>query len=66
MKRSLSLAVEILVKLGACVAACIGCSSKNPPGPTQPRVIHWKGQESGYEGTTVVRPADNASRTGNK
>ena len=66
MKRFLSHAVEISVKSGACLAACIGCSSKNPPGPTQPRVIHWKGQDSGYEGTTMVQPADNANRPGKK
>ena len=66
MKRSLSLALEILVKVGACLATCIGCSSKNPPGPEKPRVIHWKGQDSGYENTTAVRPTDNANCTGNK
>jgi hypothetical protein len=61
MKRSLSLALEILVKLGTCLAACVGCSSKNPPGPegpVKPRVIHWKAADSGYEGTTTVQPPD--------
>lgn len=66
MKRSLSLALEILVKLGTCLTACIGCSSKNLPVPEKPRVIHWKGQDSGYEDTTVVQPTDNASSTGKK
>ena len=66
MKRTLSLALEILVKLGTCLAACIGCSSKNPPGPSQSRTIHWKGQDSGYEDTTAVRPADSASKTDTK
>jgi hypothetical protein len=66
MKRALSLAVAILVKLGICLAACIGCSSKNVSGPEPPRVIHWKGQNSGYENTTTVQPADNGSFTGKK
>ena len=66
MKRYLFLVFEILVKLGACLAACIGCSSKNLPGPEKPRVIHWKGQDSGYENTTAVRPADNATSTDKK
>ena len=61
MKRSLSLVVEIVVKLCTSLAVCIGCSSKNLPGPEQPRVIHWKGQDSGCEDTTTVPPADNAS-----
>ena len=71
MKRSLSLALEILVKLGTCLAACVGCSSKNPPCPAapekpQPRVIHWQAADSGYEDTTTVQPADTASSTGTK
>jgi hypothetical protein len=66
MKRTLSLALEILVKLGACLAACIGCSPKHLPGPSQPRAIQWKGQESGYQDTTAVRPADSASKTDTK
>jgi hypothetical protein len=57
----LSLALDILVKLGTCLAACIGCSSKSPPAP---RTIHWKGQDSGYEATTTVQPADQAGSTG--
>jgi hypothetical protein len=70
MKRSLSLALEIIVKLGTCLAACIGCSSKNPPCPVapekpQPRVIHWKAADSGYEETTV-QPTDAANSTGKK
>ena len=66
MKRSLFLTLEILVKLGTCLAACIGCSSKNPPGREQNRTIHWKGEDSGYEHMTPVQPADNASSAGNE
>ena len=66
MKRSLSLALDILVKLGTCLAACIGCSSKNPPSSSPPPTIHWKGQDSGYEETTAVRPADRASNPDTK
>jgi hypothetical protein len=68
MKRFSSLALEILVKLGTCLAACVGCSSKNPPGPEgpeKPRVIHWKAADSGYE-ETMVQPTDTASSTGKK
>ena len=65
MKRSLLLALEILVKLGACLGACVGCSSKHP-GPEKPRTIHWKGEDSGYETTTAVQPADNGDSAGKK
>jgi hypothetical protein len=63
MKRSLSLALGILVNLGTCLAACIGCSSKNPPDPSRPHKTHWKGQESGYEDTTAGQPANNGGST---
>ena len=66
MKLSLSLAVEMLLKLGSCLVACIGCSSNNPPDPQQPRVIRWKGPNTGYENTTTERPADSAGGTGQK
>lgn len=66
MKRSLSLALGMLSKLGFCLAACMGCASKNPPDPEQPHVIHWKGQLTGYEGTTAERPADYVGGTGRK
>jgi hypothetical protein len=66
MKRSLSLVFQLLVKLGTCLAACIGCSSKTPPTPSQPRTIHWKGQDSGYEDTTALRPIDRASNPDTK
>ena len=63
MKRSLSVAVELLLKLGSCLAACIGCSSKTPPDPEQPGVIRWKGQITGYDNTTADRPLDNGGAT---
>ncbi|MCE9552884.1 MAG: hypothetical protein K8T91_05850 [Planctomycetes bacterium] len=66
MKCSLSRAVELLLKLGSCLAACVGCSSKNPSVPEQPHVIRWKGQLTGYEDKTSVRPADKAAGTGQK
>ena len=66
MKRSLSLTLDILVKLGTCLAACIGCSSKNPPDPEKLHVIRWKGQDGGYEDTTPVQPTANASSTDNQ
>ena len=66
MKRFLSFVFEILVKLGACLAALTGCSSKNPPEPEKPHTIHWKGQDSGYEDATTIQPADAACSIGNK
>ena len=66
MKRSLSFIVEFLITVGSCLAACIGCSSKNPPDPEPPRVIRWKGQLTGYESTSAERPDDNAGSTGQK
>ena len=66
MKRSLSVAVELLLKLGSCLAACIGCSSKTPPDPEQPGVIRWKGQLTGYESTSAERPDDHAGGAGQK
>ena len=66
MKRSLPLAFGILVKLGSCLAACIGCSSKNPPEQEPSRVIRWKGQNTGYENTTAVPPTYKAGSTGQK
>ena len=67
MKRSLSFTLEILAKLGACLAAFIGgCSPKNPPDPEKPHTIHWRSDDSNYADTTTVRPTDKASSTGNK
>jgi hypothetical protein len=54
-------ALGILTLLAALstFSAFIGCSSKNPPATEPPRVIRWKGQDSGYEDTT--KPGDQAS-----
>ncbi len=49
--------VLTILTLLAGFSACIGCSSKNPE-PEKPRVIHWRGQDGGYEDTTTVQPAD--------
>ncbi len=54
MKRSLSVTLDILGKLGACLAACIGCT-KQSPRPTKPAGIHWH-SPSGYEDTTADKP----------
>ena len=62
MKRSLSLTLDILVKLGAALAACVGCTKSNPE-PAEPRILHWRGQDTGYDGTTVVPPADHPAAT---
>ena len=39
-------------------SAFVGCSAKQSPAPEQPRVVHWRGQESGYEDATTVQPTD--------
>ncbi len=51
MKRSVALTLDLLVKLGACLAACIGCTKQNPQ-PAKPSEIHWH-SPSGYEDTTA-------------
>ena len=66
MKHSLSFALEIFVKLGTCLAACIGCSSKNPPCPDLPREVHWRGQETGYQSATSVPSGNDARSDGKK
>jgi hypothetical protein len=44
MKRSLAFAIDILAKLGTCLAACVGCSSKNLPAPQGPGNTQLLGQ----------------------
>ena len=66
MKRSLSFALEIFVKLGTCLAACVGCSSKNPPCPDRPREVHWRSQDTGYEGATSIPSGDGDRSDGKK
>ena len=38
----------------AATVACIGCSRHAEP--AKPAVIHWKGQDGGYEDTSIVPP----------
>jgi hypothetical protein len=64
MKRISSSFLWAVAKLCAILAAILGCSSKGAP--EKPREIRWKGQDSGYENTTTVRPADNAGSTDKK
>ena len=65
MKRSLSLVIDVLVKLGACLAAFTWLFSSKiplvPECPEKPRIIRWRGEDSGYTSTTAVQPADNGS-----
>jgi hypothetical protein len=56
MKRVSSSILWAFAKLCAVLAAILGCSSKIAP--DKPREIHWQGQETGYQGTTVVLPSD--------
>ena len=43
-------------------SAFIGCSSKTPS--SEPHIVHWRGQDSGYEDKTTVQPSDNTSSPG--
>ncbi|MEI8372728.1 MAG: hypothetical protein WCJ35_07830 [Planctomycetota bacterium] len=40
-------------------SAFIGCSKT--PSPEPPRVVHWRGQDSGYEDETTVQTANASS-----
>ena len=54
--RIAALAVELFTAL----AACAGCSSKQPPEspePAKPSPIHWHGPATGYD-AQVEKPAD--------
>ncbi len=46
---------RIVLALAAAVAVCVGCS-KQTSEPTKPAVIHWQGQDGGYEDTTAIPP----------
>jgi hypothetical protein len=50
----------VVVLAGALLT--VGCSRQGTE-PSKPAVIHWKGQDGGYEDTTTVPPAPN---TGNQ
>ena len=42
----------LAAELFAALAACVGCSSKQPesPEPAKAPTIHWHGPATGYEG----------------
>ena len=50
-----SFRILLALAAAATVAVGIGCS-KQTPEPTKPAVIHWQGQDGGYEDTTAVPP----------
>jgi hypothetical protein len=50
-----SLRCVLAVAAAVTIAVGIGCSKQNAE-PTKPAVIHWKGQDGGYEDTTIVPP----------
>jgi hypothetical protein len=62
MNPMLSRALGIAAKILAALAARVGCT-KSDPEPAEPRVLHWHGQDTGYDGTTVVPPADHPAAT---
>lgn len=50
----------LAVKLFTALAACAGCSSKQPPEssePAKPSPIHWHGPATNYEGK-IDKPTD--------
>ena len=57
MKRMLSRVFGIAAQFLAALLACVGCT-RNNPAPAEPNVLHWHGQETSYDGTTVVPPTD--------
>ena len=62
MKSIVCRIAALAVELAAALAACLGCSSKQPPEntePAQPSQIHWHGPATGYEGK-VEKPTDPA------
>jgi hypothetical protein len=61
MKRLSSPILWAIAKLCTILATILGCSSKSVP--DKPREIRWQGQETGYQGITVV-PAGNGTNSG--
>ena len=53
---------KIVLALAAAAMICVGCFKQNPE-PTKPAVIHWKGQDGGYEDTTTAVPDKAAVNT---
>ena len=41
---------RIILGLAAAAMICVGCSKQSPE-PAKPAVIHWQGQDGGYEDT---------------
>ena len=60
MKSAMCRMAAIAANLFTVLAACVGCSSKQPPEspePTKAPTIHWHGPATGYE-AQVANPAD--------
>lgn len=47
--------LRIVLALAAAAMVCVGCWKSQPAAPA-PAVIHWKGQDGGYEDTTALPP----------
>ena len=47
--------LRIVLALAAATMVCVGCY-KQTPEPAKPAVIHWQGQDGGYEDTTAIPP----------
>jgi hypothetical protein len=46
---------RIVLALAAAATVCVGCWKSQPAAPA-PALIHWKGQDGGYEDTTALPP----------
>ena len=45
--------LRIVLALAAATMICVGCF-KHSPEPVKPALIHWTGQDGGYQDTTTV------------
>ena len=43
----------LAARIAAVLSTCLGCNSNNNAEPSDPHEIHWRGQDSGYEGTST-------------
>ncbi len=53
--------LRMILGLAAASMVCIGCSKHAEP--AKPAVIHWKGQDGGYQDTTPTQSAVKSSPT---
>ena len=59
MKQLFFRLIGLTARLAAALSTCLGCSPNNKAESSDPHVIRWRGQDSGYEGTTNTRTQSN-------